>query len=179
MTRDCRREGKQKNGSVKDVESGSEEEEEINAETSIISGDGQNLRNVVQNSDVDDEDDDDFAQSNMAAAESMQWKPTEDSADDEDVTQASSMLQNSGTENDIAMNSESLDDSININQSESDVLLNKNDNFKAEKALTNYNHTFPRKPDLLDMCCAGDPLEVEKHLEYPVKLEKSKKSTKL
>ena len=177
MTRDCRRGGKQKKGGVKDVESGSEDEENINAETSI-SSEGQNVKDVVQNSDMDEDEDDDFAQSNMAAAESMQWKPTDDSGEDEDVTQASSMLQN-GTDNDMGMNSGSLDDSININQSESDVVLNKNDNFQAEKALAKFNHTFPRKPDFLDMCCAGDPLEVEKHLEYPVNLEKSKQSTKL
>jgi hypothetical protein len=175
MTKDWRRGTKEE----KDIESDSNDEEKVNAETSDSSGDGHNWRDVVQNSDSDDADEDDFAQSNMAAAESMQWKPTEDSADDEDITQASSMLHNEGTNNDMALNSGSVDDSLHINSTESDVQLNKNDNFQKEKAITKYNHTFPRKPDFLDMCCAGDPLEVEKHLEYPVKLDRSKKSTKL
>ncbi|KAG7372211.1 hypothetical protein IV203_018354 [Nitzschia inconspicua] len=143
----------------------------INAETSI-SSDGRNWRDIVE------DDDEDLDESNMAAVDSnfsgLNVKSTEDSKDEEDVTESSSMLQS--PETDLALNSASIESDNNpvLTQSESDVLLNKisEDRQKAAPAL--YKHSFPRKPDFLDMCCAGDPLEVEKHLELPVKLQKSK-----
>lgn len=177
MTKDCRRKGRQQVGSG-DIESA--EDDKLNAETSFTS-DGRNWRDVVE----DDDGDEDFDESNMAAVDSnfsgLNVKSTEDSKDEEeDVTQASSsMLQSPDTG--LALNSASLESDNNpvLTQSESDVLLNKNEDRsflsdKHEAASSSYKHSFPRKPDFLDMCCAGDPLEVEKHLEYPVKLQKTK-----
>lgn len=174
MTRDCRRKNRQRVGSG-DIESHGEGK--LNAETSI-SSDGRNWREIV-----DDDDDEDFGESNMAAVDSnfsgLNVKSTEDSKDEEDVTQASSMLQSPDTG--LALNSASMESDNNpaLTQSESDVLLNKNEESSSleenqDAAAASYKHSFPRKPDFLDMCCAGDPLEVEKHLEYPVKLQKTK-----
>ena len=150
-----------------DVESN--EEDNLNNDTSESSVDGQNWRDVVD----DEDDDEDFGDSNVAAVDSnfsgLNWKPTDETKDDEDVTQTSTGL---------ALNSASLESDNHpvLTQSESDVLLNKNDSYAEEKtkALTPYQHNFPRKPDFLDMCCAGDPLKLEKHLEQPVQLQKTK-----
>lgn len=176
MTKDRRRKDRQQAASG-DVESA--EDDKLNTETSITS-DGRNWRDIVE----DDDEDEDFDESNMAAVDSnfsgLNVKSTEDSKDEEeDVTQASSMLQSPDTG--LALNSASLESDNNpvLTQSESDVLLNKNEDRsflsdQHEAAPSSYKHSFPRKPDFLDMCCAGDPLEVEKHLEYPVKLQKTK-----
>lgn len=172
MTKDWRRKDRQRVGS--DIESDGEGKQ-LNAETSI-SSDGRNWRDIV------DDDDEDFGESNMAAVDSnfsgLNVKSTDD---DEDLTQnSSSMVDSPDTE--LGLNSASMESDNNpvLTQSESDVVLNKNEDHsfledKQEAAPAPYKHSFPRKPDILDMCCAGDPLEVEKHLEFPsVKLEKTK-----
>ena len=130
-----------------------------------------------------DDDNDDSAESNMAAVDSnfsgLNLKSIEESKEEEELSQITSMFQSPGTG--LALNSESPESDNNplLTQSESDVLLNKNDENsvladKAKTALEPYKHSFPRKPDFLDMFCAGDPLEVEKHLEYPINLKKVK-----
>ena len=156
-----------------DVES-NVDEKELNNDTSESSLDGQNWREVVKK----EEDEDDFGDSNVAAVDSnvIDCLTTDETKDDEDVTQTSSMLHSPDTE--LALTSASLesDNHPALTQSESDVLLNKNDSYVEEKTkgVVPYKHSFPRKPDFLDMCCAGDPLQVEKHLEQPVKLQKTK-----
>ena len=170
MTRDCSC-GRRRRSISGDIESNGGDK--LNAETSGSSADGQNWRDVLE-----DDGDEDFGQSNVAAADSnlsgLNWKPTEESKDEEN-TQTSSMLQNN--DSGLALNSASMESENHptLTQSESDVLLNK---FQVEKQEEeqpkSFQHSFPRKPDFLDMCCAGDPLQVEKHLEYPVKLKKSK-----
>jgi hypothetical protein len=140
---------------------------EVVEETSVSSGDGPNWRALQ-------DEEDDFGESNMAVDSnysSMKWKISGDSDD---------LGQNSSTTNpDPAghpITSASLESSggqaVGTEDEDDDMALNR-----IEPATTtNYNsRTFPRQPDLLDMCCAGDPLQVEKHLEYPeVKLRKTK-----
>jgi hypothetical protein len=172
VTKDCRREDRQ------GVESGDVESnhDKLNAEMSI-SSDGRNWRDIVE----DDDEDEELDGSNMPAVNSsfsgLNVKSSEESRDEEDVTQSSSMLQSPDTG---ALNSESLesDNHPTLTQSESDVLLNRNENHSflsdnQEATTSTYKHSFPRKPDFLDVCCAGDPLEVEKHLEYPSKRQKN------
>jgi hypothetical protein len=160
-----------------DVES---QEDKLKSETSI-SSDGRNWREIVE----DDDEDEQLDESNMPAVDSnfsgLNVKSSEESRDEEDVTQSSSMLQSADTG--LALNSTSLESDNNpaLTQSESDIFLNRNDdhsflNDKQETATSPYNHSFPRKPDFLDVCCAGDPLEVEKHLEYPMNLQKKTKA---
>jgi hypothetical protein len=157
-----------------DIES--QGEDKLNKDASESSTDGQKWHEVVE----DEDEDKDFGDSNVAAVDSsfsgLNWKPTDDTKDEEDATQTSSMLQSPDTG--LALNSASLesDNHPNLTQSESDVPLNKNDTYVEERktAIMPYQHSFPRKPDFLDMCCAGDPLQVEKHLEQPVELQKSK-----
>ncbi|KAL3919572.1 MAG: hypothetical protein SGILL_003689, partial [Bacillariaceae sp.] len=140
-----------------------------------------NWRDIIE----DDDDDDDFGDSNMAAVDSnfsgLNWKPTDETKNDEDATQTSSMLQSPDTG--LALNSASLESDNHpvLTQSESDVFLNQNGSYEVEKtkAMVPYQHHFPRKPDFLDMCCAGDPLQVEKHLEQPVTLQKTKAGDEL
>jgi len=165
-----------------DEESIDNNEDKVNVETSVSSGDGQNWRDIVN----DDEDDQDFgSSSNMEAGarvivgDSMPWSPLSDeSKDEERGTQTSSELLEPAS--DLALNSASLDSNNAQEGTESprEVPLTKEDSFLAEvpvsPEVTTYKHTFPRKPDFLDMCCAGDPLQVEKHLEYPVELKKVK-----
>jgi hypothetical protein len=162
------------NDSEDDVDD-DEDNEKLNGETSESSGE---LRVVV---DDEENEDDDFERSNTAVAAAnysgLKALATEESKDDEDVTQSTSMLQNPDT--DLGMYSDSLksdnDNGLSIAQTTSDVQLNRNNSFVVEPPAPEQiiPHTFPRKPDFLDMCCAGDPLEVEKHLEFPeVKLQK-------
>jgi hypothetical protein len=171
MTRDCHRKGRRLFESG-DLESN---RDKLFTDTSI-SSDGRNWRDIVEYDDEDEELD----ESNMPAVDSnfsgLNVKSSEESRDEEDVTQDSSMLQSLDTG--LAFNSESLESDNNpvLTRSESDIVLNKNDDRcfvadKQKKAPSTYKHSFPRKPDFLDVCCAGDPLEVEKHLEYPGKLQ--------
>lgn len=130
----------------------------------------------------DEEDNDDDLDLSMVDSgfSGLDLEPTDESKDVEDVTQTSTEL---------ALNSASLEsDPLPVlTQSESDVLLNKNDSYpleerqeerqqeiKKQEVVVPYAHNFPRKPDFLDLCCAGDPLQVEKHLERPVELQKTK-----
>lgn len=109
--------------------------------------------------------DDDFGESNKAIhsnLSSIKWQISEDSSNN--------LGQNSSTTNqdsDHPIASASLDstrETAGNGDDVDDVVLNRND------IAGDY-----RQPDLLDMCCAGDPLQVEKHLEFPqVKLRKSK-----
>lgn len=170
MTKDWRR-GARRSSSSGDIESAIGANDD---EISVSSAGGQNWRDIVDDEDEELDDDMNVAgiDSNMSG---LNWRPT-DETNEEDVTQTSSML----ADTDLALHSGSLESTTDpvLTQSESDVLLNRNDSFREEKPVTAvvpaYTHSYPKKPDFLDMCCAGDPLQVERHLEYPVKLQKTK-----
>jgi hypothetical protein len=174
VTKDWRR----RNGSRRSSGLGAERSKSLNnhnvgamerGETSN-SSDGEGGRNWR---DIQD-DDDDFGESNEAVdsnLSSVKWKIT-DSEDSNDIAGQSSSPTNQEPDHPIA--SSSLDSSNGpggIVDDDDDVVLNRDETGK------NYNsgHQFPRQPDFLDLCCAGDPLQVEKHLQFPeVKLRKSK-----
>ncbi|KAL3911157.1 MAG: hypothetical protein SGILL_007393, partial [Bacillariaceae sp.] len=144
-------------------------EDKINNSTSDDSTvEGKNWRDVVDDEDVDDDVDVSIVDSGFSG---LDQTPTGESKDGDGMTQTSTEL---------ALNSASLDsDPLPVlTQSESDVVLNKNDAYplpvverteeqaeETAKEVVPIEHKFPRKPDFLDMCCAGDPLKVEQHLE--------------
>lgn len=124
--------------------------------TSVSSGEGDTCLKLP-------DEDDDVGESNMAVDSnfsSVNWKTTDDTVDENLVGQTSTSpsAMNSDPPNGLASLDSAGEVTETVDKDDEDVALNPHEDS---------TRLVPRRPDLLDICCAGDPLEVGKSLGLP------------